>query len=280
MTDTFAARPIERIAAPRRAWPYRALAQIGRATRHRTLFLLHLASLAFGVVREAIHPSVWRRTVRAEFHRALHQAIAGGLSTTLVTASLVGVGMVYQALYWLGEAGQEGLIGTVLVTVLVSSVAPLFVGLVLLGRSGMVTLAEIGSLTAGGQVHALEAQGVDPFLVLVLPRACALALASFTLGIVFVLSALLSGFILGSLLGAVRISLWSLLDRVLLAMHAADYAVFPAKMLVIGLLVALTACLTGFEATPREDAAGLLPRGFVRGVLAVIFTAIALSLAV
>jgi phospholipid/cholesterol/gamma-HCH transport system permease protein len=258
----------------------RALAHIGRATRRHTFFILYVASLSFGVVRAALRRKSWRRTVRAEFRRSLRQAIAGGLSPTLVTAALVGLGMVYQALYWLSEAGQEGLIGAVLVTVLVRSVAPMLVGLVLLGRSGMVTLAEIAALTAGGQVRALEAQGLDPFLLLVLPRACALALASFTLGFMFVVSALLSGFIAGSLLGAVRISLWSMLDSVALAMRAADFAVFPAKMVVIGLLVALTACLTGFEAAPRSDPARLLPSGFVRGVLAVLFASIALSLAV
>ena len=276
-----AAAPLERRATARR-WilPRRFLAQIGRAARHRTLFTLYLASLAYGVVRDAARRRTWRRTVRAEFRRALHQAIAGGLSPILVTAALVGLGMVYQALYWLGEAGQEGLIGAVLVTVLVQSVTPLLVGLVLLGRSGMVALAEIASLTAGGQVRALEAQGLDPFLLLILPRACALAIASFTLGIVFVVTALLSGFVAGSLLGALTISLWSLFDRVLLAMRAADFAVFPVKMLVIGLLVALTACLTGLEAEPHEEVARLLPRGFVRGVLAVLLAGIALSLAV
>jgi phospholipid/cholesterol/gamma-HCH transport system permease protein len=272
---------IDRRAAPRRGNRLRrGLAFVGGATRRRTAFFLFLAALAWGVVRDAVRPGTWRRTVRAEFRRALHQAIAGGLSTILVTAALVGLGMVYQALYWLGEAGQEGLIGSVLVTVLVRSVTPLLVGLVLLGRSGTVALAEIAMLTAGGQVRALEAQGLDPFMVLVLPRACAFALASFSMGVLFIISALLSGFIAGSLLGAVTISLWSLLDRVLTAMHAADFAVFPVKMLVIGLLVALTACLTGFEAQPREDVARLLPRGFVRGVLAVLLAGIALSLAV
>ena len=276
-----AAAPLERPVTARR-WnrPRRFLAQIGRAARHRTLFTLYLASLAYGVVRDAARRRTWRRTVRAEFRRALHQAIAGGLSPILVTAALVGLGMVYQALYWLGEAGQEGLIGSVLVTVLVQSVTPLLVGLVLLGRSGMVALAEIASLTAGGQVRALEAQGLDPFLLLILPRACALAIASFTLGILFVVAALLSGFVAGSLLGALTISLWSLFDRVLLAMRPADFAVFPVKMLVIGLLVALTACLTGLEAEPHEEVARLLPRGFVRGVLAVLLAGIALSLAV
>ena len=256
----------------------RVLARIGRAVRSHASFILRLASLGAGVVLDGIRPATWRRTVRGEFRRALRQAVGGGLSTTLVTAALIGLVMVSQALYWLGQAGQEGLIGPILVTVLVREVAPVLVGLIVMGRSGVVIVSEIGGLQIGGQVHALAAQGLDPFLLLVLPRAAALAIACFTLGIVFVVAALLTGFIAGSLVGAVHIPIGSFLERVLLAMHAGDFAVFPGKMIVIGLLVALTACLTGLTASAQDDAARLLPRGFVRGVVAILLASIALSL--
>ena len=149
----------------------RVLARIGRTVRSHTSFVLLLASLGAGVVLDGIRPATWRRTIRAEFRRALRQAVGGGLSTTLVTAALIGLVMVAQALYWLGQAGQEGLIGPVLVTVLVREVAPLLVGLIVLGRSGVVIVSEIGGLQIGGQVRNMTAQGPDPFLLLVLPRA-------------------------------------------------------------------------------------------------------------
>jgi phospholipid/cholesterol/gamma-HCH transport system permease protein len=188
--------------------------------------------------------------------------------------------MVYQTLYWLGEAGQEELIGTVLVTVLVREVTPILVGLIVLGRSGMVAVAELAALRLGGRVHALEAQGIDPFQLLVLPRAAAFAIACFTLGMMFVLVALITGFVADSLLGTTSATVWAFLDGVLRAMVPRDFAVFPAKMLVIGVLVALTACLTGLGAQPRDDAAELLPHGFVRGVMVILLTSIALSLAI
>jgi phospholipid/cholesterol/gamma-HCH transport system permease protein len=255
------------------------LAATGRFVRLRSDFLLQLAALSWGVLRQAANRRTWRRTVRAEFRRTLHQAAGGGLTTTLVTAALTGLAMVSQALYWLGLAGETQLAGPILVTVLVRELTPLLIGLVLLGRSGMVTVTELGMLQIGGQVRAMAGQGIDPFLMFVLPRALAFALASFTLGILFALAALVVGFIIGSLFGAVQGSLWSFLDRVLAAMQAADFAVFPAKMLLIGFLVALTACLTGLTAQAGDDTASLLPRGFVRGVLAIMLTSLALSLA-
>lgn len=261
-------------------WARRALAHLGRPVRPHIRFVLMLAALGLGVAGAAIRPKTWRRTVRGEFQRALRQAVGGGLATTLITAALIGLVMVSQALYWLGEAGQEELIGPVLVTVLVREVAPLLVGLILLGRSGVIIVSEIGELQIGGQVSALAAQGLDPFLLLVVPRACALAVACFTLGVIFVVAALLSGFVAGSLLEAVRISIGSFLDRVLVAMHAADFAVFPVKMIVIGLLVALTASLTGLTAAKQDEPARLLPRAFVRGVVAILLASVVLNPAV
>jgi phospholipid/cholesterol/gamma-HCH transport system permease protein len=263
--------------AVRGGWPRRALASIGREMRRRTKFMLLLASLAWGVVRAAPWPNTWRRTVRFEFRRALRQAIAGGLSTVLITAALIGVLMVYQALYWLGAAGQEGLIGSILVTVLVREIAPVLTGLIVLGRSGMVVLSEVGRLGRGGQLQVLEAQGLDTFQLLVLPRACAFAIASFTQGIMFILAALVTGFVAGSLLGAVHISIWSFFDRVLLALHARDFIIVPAKLIVIGLLIALTVGLTALTAGPKEDIANLLPRGFARGVLMILIASLAFS---
>jgi len=164
------------------------LGWLGQSVRSHSSFVLLLASLGVGVVRDATLPGTWRRTVRGEFRRALQ--------------------------------------------------------------------------------------------LLVLPRACALAAACFTLGVLFVIAALLSGFIVGSLAGAVHIPIESFLDRVLLAMHAADFAIFPAKMISIGLLVALTACLTGLTALAQDETARLLPRGFVRAVVAILLVSIVFSLAV
>jgi len=235
------------------------LAAIGGATRHRAAFALTVLALSFGVLCELPRRLSWRRTIRAEFGRILRQAVGGGFVTTVVASSLIGIAMVYQALFWLGEAGQERLIGSILVTVLVREVAP-----VLVGR----------------QVERLTVQGIDPFLMLLLPRATALALASYTLGIVFVLTALAVGFSAGSLGGGVLMSSWEFSSTVLEAMRPADFVVFPSKMLVIGMFVALTSVLTGLDAARGAEIAGLLPRTFARGLIAIMLTSVVLSMAI
>jgi phospholipid/cholesterol/gamma-HCH transport system permease protein len=159
-------------------------------------------------------------------------------------------------------------------------VAPLLVGIVLLGRSGSAMLAELCHLHSERQLHALQAQGIDPFQILVMPRGVAFALASYTLGIVFILVTLLVGFAIASLLGVVQTSLWSFLDGVLRAMSPRDFLIFPLKMLAIGLLIGTTACLTALSARPEDDVGRLISRGFMRGMLAIMLASGLLSLAV
>jgi phospholipid/cholesterol/gamma-HCH transport system permease protein len=237
-------------------------------------------ALSAGMVAEALSLRAWRRPVRAEFRRVLRMALGGSLRATIFVATLIGFGMVYEAIYWLRVAGQEGSLGNILVAVLLREVAPLLVGVILLGRSGSAMLTELGHVQAGRQLHALQAQGIDPFQILIMPRGIAFALASYTLGIVFILVTLLVGYVLANLLGVVPTSLWSFLDTVLRAASPSDFVVFPVKMLAIGLLIGATACLTALLAHPDDDIGRLISRGFIRGMLAIMLTSGLLSLAV
>ncbi|HKP25118.1 MAG TPA: ABC transporter permease, partial [Dongiaceae bacterium] len=233
-----------------------------------------------GTVAEALSPRSWRRSARLEFRRVLRMALGGSMTATVFVATLVGFGMVYQAIYWLRVAGQEGSLGNLLVAVLIRELAPILVGIILLGRSGAAMLTELGHLHADRQLHALQAQGIDAFQILVMPRAIAFALASYTLGIIFVLVTMVVGFALASALDVVQSSLWSFLDALLRATVPADFVVFPAKMLVIGLLIGTVGCLTGLMAQEGEDIGRLISRGFIRGMLAIMITSGVLSLAI
>lgn len=257
-----------------------ALAAIGRFTRARVGFSLTLAAASWGVLREALRPVSWRQTVRVQFMLTMRQTTLDGLATIMVTASLAGIAVVYEALYWLGVAGQAELTGSIVVTVLVRELTPLLVGFILLGRSGMLTVTELGRLRTGGQVRAMLAQGIDPFLLFVLPRTLAFALSGFTLGIIFAATALVFGFIVSGAVGAVHTSLWTFLDRVAAAMTVRDYALIPTKLVAIGFLVGLSSCLTGLGAREDDTLASLMPRGFVHGIVTVMITSILLTLTV
>jgi len=111
-------------------------ATTGQWTIHQLRGLIQLISVAVAVIWQSLQPLTWRRTVRAEFFQQCYLVGLRALPFILITGSLVGLGMVYQAIYWLGVFGQTEFTGPILVLVLVREVAPLFVALTVVGRSG------------------------------------------------------------------------------------------------------------------------------------------------
>ena len=257
----------------------RFLRAIGAPVLRSVHVVLFGLGVAFAVLRQAARPINWRRTVRAEFHRVLQQAGPETLPTVLVTASIVGLAMVYQALYWLQIAGEITKVGRVLVLVLVRELAPLLVGLIVLGRSGIVVLGELGALQQRGQVHRLDALGLAPLIYLVMPRVLAITVSTFTLTILFIATALTVGFVAGFGLGAITITFGGYLDNIVLGMEPRDYLVMPVKALAIGFVIGFTCCFVALNPDRRAtEITTLLPRGFVRAVLAVLVVAGALAM--
>jgi phospholipid/cholesterol/gamma-HCH transport system permease protein len=194
-----------------------------------------------------------------------------GLPSIVITGLLVGLAMVNQMLYLLRLAGQEGLIGEFLVLVLVRGVAPLLVGMIVIGRSGSTMMVELGAMRVTGQVHLLDAQGIDPFLYLVIPRVLATAIGMFCLSIVFLAAALTTGLVAAYALGLTSLTLLDFLEEVLTAMRPREYTLLLLKTLVSGFAIGLISCTTGLaigRAVPEVSV--LLPGGFVRAVLATI----------
>ena len=186
---------------------------------HRHLAPCHRASsIAVAVLVQTCRPVTWRRTVRAELVRNCVQVALYGLPSIIITGLLVGLAMVNQVLYWLRLAGQEGLIGEFLVLVLVREIAPVLVGMIVIGRSGSMMMVELGAMRVSGQVHLLDAQGIDPFLYLVIPRVLATAIGMFCLSMVFLAVALTTGLVAANALGLTSLTLLDFFEEVLTAM--------------------------------------------------------------
>lgn len=253
------------------------LAAIGAATRQRFAFPLQAAALFWGVLSEGVRPSTWQRTVRDAFRDSLSDIVVSSLATVAVTAVIVGVGLVFAPLDWLRSTGEWSSTGRILVMVLFRQIAPLLVGIILLGRSGMEMAAEFAALLAEGKIAVLRAEGIDIFRNLVLPRAVALALAAFTLGTFFLLIALLSGYAAASVTEEAQASVTGFLSKVLRAMSSAGLAGVPVKFLIIGLMVAVTCSITGLEIRGYGRPISVLPRAFTRGVTSILLVTIVLS---
>ena len=259
--------------------PAGMLAATGRWTIASVQGFVRFVNIAVAVLWQSCRPLTWRRTVRAELFEQCHQVGMRALPFILITGSLVGFGLVYQAIYWLGLFGQTEYTGPILVTVLVREVAPLFVALIVIGRSGSVILVELGNMRIDGQIRMLDAQGIDPFLFLIVPRAVAVSVCMFSLTIAFITVALVSGFLTGNALGSMDFTLHDFVFWILAEMELAEFATIPLKTFTTGFVVALIAGTTGLSVSgSRSDLLAALPRCVTKSVLAALLISILLTL--
>jgi phospholipid/cholesterol/gamma-HCH transport system permease protein len=259
--------------------PAGMFAATGRWTIASVLGFVRFIDIAVAVLWQSCRPLTWRRTVRAEFFQQCYLVGLRALPFILITGSLVGLGMVYQAIYWLGVFGQTKFTGPILVLVLVREIAPLFVALTVIGRSGSVILVELGNMQIDGQVRMLDAQGIDPFLFLIVPRVAAVAVSMFSLTIAFIMFALVSGFLAGNALGSMDFTLQDFVFAILSKMGPEDFTTIPLKTISTGFVVAVMAGTTGLSVSgSRSDLLAALPRCVTKSALTALLISILLTL--
>lgn len=243
------------------------------------LWLMDILAIAGAIVGQGLRPLTWRRPVRAEFVRFLDLAGVRALPAVFGAGLLAGVSLIAQALYWLEQLGEIDLIRTVLIVVVVREIGPLLVALLVLGRGGLLLMSDLGRMRRTGEYRALATQGIDPFLIVIVPRVLAISIGCFCLTMVFIVAAFASGYAAASVLGLAAVSPADFGAEALGSIGASGYLVLPLKTLLMGLAIGAVCSLTALEAEPGLlEGQSRLPRGFLRSVLAVFVVSGLISL--
>lgn len=258
----------------------RLVGAVGRGVVRSFDEMLLSAALAATVLSALARRSTWRGAVWAEQLRVVRDTTVGCLPTTIVAGVLVGFALITQAVYWLAAAGTAGLVGPVIVTLLVREITPIFVGLILFGRSGTATLIELSEARSSGWQRFIELQGIDPLVVLVLPRAFGFALGAFCQATIFLATTLATGYFLAYDFGLISYSIWDFGGTVVSAMEVEDFILPPLKCVAIGFLVALACCATALgRGSGQDDLRQIVPLGFVRSALTIVLVNIVFDVA-
>jgi phospholipid/cholesterol/gamma-HCH transport system permease protein len=223
------------------------LIAIGQNTVERFKSLTYLTSIVAAGIWAAMQPRHWPRTSRNVLARqVLFTGVEASRFVALI-AVFVGLSIVVQAQLLITRLGQSALLGPILVAVIVRELGPLLTNFVVIGRSGSAITAELGNMKVNGEIRLLDAQGLDPFIYLVLPRMIGMMLSIFGLTIIFVTVAFLSGFFSGVLFGAQTGSPVLFLDSVMAALTPGDVWLLLAKTLLPGMVTAAICCSEGFS---------------------------------
>ena len=252
------------------------LASIGRPFR----WLVTAVAMATAVTLHAVRPLTWRRPVRDELLRAIDVAGVRSLRVVAVMATIVGVSVVAQVLFWLEEVGGElEAVREVVVSITIREIAPLFVGLILLGRGGLTVLSELSRMQREGQVRALDARGLDPFLLLIVPRVVAFLVSMFSLTLIFIMVAFAAGYVGATAVGVSTTPAGAFVNQTLTAIGLEGALMLPLKTFGIGLAIGVVCCLSALERQGEAaDGPELLATGFLRAVLAVFLVSAAVTL--
>lgn len=239
----------------------------------------YVLAVAWSVLGVAVKRRYWTRSVRNVLARQI--LFTGYEATRFVSliAFMVGISIVVQAQVWLTAVGQANLLGSVLVMVVVREVGPLLTNFVVIGRSGTAIATELGNMKVNGEVHALDAQGLDPFVYLVVTRVLGVAISVFCLTIVFIVVSFFSGYVSGLLLGLTAMEPSRFIDTVFSALHQADVLNLLAKTLIPGILTGVICCTEGLSVgSAITEVPQAATRGVVRSTTALFITSALVSL--
>ncbi len=227
----------------------------------------------------AARPTSWTPPVRAIFLRQLLYTGVDGIAVTLRVGAAVGVLLIVQAALWVDSLGiTTDVIAPLLWRSIVRELAPLLACLVVIGRSGIAISTELATMYVSGEVEVLDAQGIDPMTCLVMPRVLSVIISVFCLAIVMATSMIVTGYVIGSAMNAIRIPWGNFLDGIAREFSSLDLLFFVPKTTISGAFAAAICCSDGLSVRgTMTDVPRVTSRSGIRAMTAVFAVSATLS---
>jgi phospholipid/cholesterol/gamma-HCH transport system permease protein len=207
-----------------------------------------IATYAGLVVRAACIPPFRARAISSGMYDS------GVLSLALICGAGLTVGLVLalQLYNTLVRFGAQESLGTAVGLSLIRELGPVLTGLLVTGRAGSATTAEIGAMKATEQLDGLRMMAIDPVHYVVMPRAIALALSMPLLSALFIVFGLAGAYLVGVvLLGLDAGSFVASLERSVTFRDSVAQSL--VKSAVFGVLLGFVATYRGFTCEPNAS---------------------------
>lgn len=206
-----------------------------------------MAAFAAHIARSVVTPPIRLRAFVDELFKL------GVLSLVIICVSGTAVGMVLglQGYNTLVRFGATESLGTVVGLSLIRELGPVLTALLVTGRAGSATTAEIGTMGATEQLDGLRMMSVDPVHLVVTPKALAMVAVMPLLSALFIVTGLAGGYLVGvGLMGVDSGAYMSGLEHAVTFRD--DVAGSLLKAFVFGILVGLIATYRGYSAAPTS----------------------------
>ncbi|HZR80611.1 MAG TPA: MlaE family lipid ABC transporter permease subunit [Candidatus Binatia bacterium] len=177
----------------------------------------------------------------------------GVLSLVIICVSGLAVGMVLglQGYNTLVRFGAESSLGAVVGLSLIRELGPVLSALLVTGRAGSATAAEIASMVTTEQIDGLRMMSVDPIEIVVMPKASAMLFVMPVLSTLFILFGIGGAYVIGVHLMGLDAGIF--LSSLTSAVRFSDDVVGSlVKGLIFGALIGLIATFRGYHARPTS----------------------------
>lgn len=182
-------------------------------------------------------------------------AILGVQSTVIVLLTSLFTGMVIslESANSAKSYGVSNLVGGAVAYVSSRELGPMLTAVVVAGRAGAAIAAELGSMVVTEQIEALEALGLSPVRMLVVPRLLAMIAMLPLLTILADVVAIVGGMVLAK--NVAQISYHEYIESARAFADFGDFIKGMIKAVVFAVIVVMVACYQGFGV--RGGAAGV-----------------------
>lgn len=170
---------------------------------------------------------------------------AQALPMLSVIALSIGATTIIQAITFLPKLGQEDFIGNLLRLVIIREVGPLITAIIVLARSGSAITAEMCTQKMHREIDSMEMMGINPHLIMVLPRLAGGVISLVLLIIYFDVIAIVGGYLISLLVTSFPFS--TFVDSIAKSISMADLLSTFIKSVLSGMLIPLTCTYYGFK---------------------------------
>lgn len=163
---------------------------------------------------------------------------------SLIALSIGGTTII-QATTFLPKLGQDNFIGNLLKLVIIREVGPLITAIIVLARSGSAITAEMCTQKMHREIDAMEMMGINPHLIMVLPRLAGGVISVVLLIIYFDVIAILGGYLISMTVTSFPFS--TFVDHLARSISMTDLLSTLMKSVLSGIVIPLTCTYYGFK---------------------------------
>ncbi|QOC22116.1 ABC transporter permease [Wenzhouxiangella sp. AB-CW3] len=236
------------------AW-FSFLAHVGEVTvSFGGGFKQFLGFLGLGVsslLRTMFRPRQWRIT--STIHH-MEQTGLNALPLVVLLSFLIGAVIAYLGATVLKDFGAELFVVDLTTIAFFREMGVLVTAIILAGRTASAFTAQIGTMKSREEIDAMRTLGLDPFILLVMPRLVALLVMLPILAAAATIAGMAGGMTVSALSLDIGPDLF--MSRIHETLNLRHYLVGLIKAPLFAVVIALIGCLEGFKVTGTAQSVG------------------------